>query len=101
MDVLVAGPGDDLLEGGAASDTFVFQRNAGDNEIVDFQDNVDVIDLTRFGLDPASFASVVAPALSVAAPDATLLDLTQLGGEGSVLIGRLALADADASDFVL
>jgi len=100
-DALHGGRGDDQLTGGAAADTFVLRRRSDDDRITDFQNGMDVVDLTAFGLRPAQFGAVLAPALSDAGGGATFLDLTQLGGNGSVLIEGLALAQADASDFVL
>jgi len=101
FDTLHGGRGDDQLSGGAASDTFVLKRRSDDDVITDFQNGMDVVDLTAFGLRPAQFAAVVAPALNDAGGGATFLDLTQLGGNGSVLIQGLAFAQAGASDFVL
>jgi len=101
FDVLHGGRGDDQLSGGAASDTFVLKRLSDEDVITDFQNGMDVIDLAAFGLRPAQFAAVVAPALNDAGGGATFLDLTQLGGNGSVLIQGLAFGQADASDFVL
>jgi len=101
FDRLDGGRGDDELTGGAASDTFVMRRRGDDDVITDFQNGMDKIDLTAFGLRPAQYAALVAPALNDAGGGATFLDLTQLGGNGSVLIQGLAFAQAGASDFVL
>lgn len=100
-DRLFGGQDDDRLIGGKGGDIFIFNRNAGDDSIGDFKLAADRIDLTAFGLRPADFADTVAPALSNAGGGATLLDLAQLGGQGSVLIEGLAFADADLSDFIL
>lgn len=100
-DLLSGGRGDDTQTGGAGRDTFIFGRRAGDDVIADFQNGLDLIDLTAFGLRPADFAAVVAPALSDAGGGATVLDLSALGGEGSVLIEGLGFAAAGASDFLL
>ncbi len=62
-DVLSGGPGNDILEGGLNADVFVFGPGDGQDVIVDFQNNVDTIDLTAFG-----FADVD-EALSHFAPD--------------------------------
>lgn len=100
-DVINGGRGDDVLIGGGGADAFVIIRAAENDTILDFKDGVDVIDLTAFGLVPADFASVVAPALSDAGGGATFLDLDAMGGTGSVLIHGLAFASAGAGDFVL
>ncbi len=100
-DVINGGRGDDVLIGGGGADEFVMIRVAGNDRILDFKDGIDVIDLTAFGFVPADYATVVAPALSAAGGGNTFLDLTALGGDGSVLIEGLAFASADASDFIL
>jgi Ca2+-binding RTX toxin-like protein len=100
-DTLNGGSGDDTLRGDGGADMFVFNRAAGNDTILDFENGVDQIDLSAFGIFPTQFASVVAPALSNAGGGATFLDLDALGGEGSVLIEGLSFANADASDFVL
>ncbi|MEO0681898.1 MAG: calcium-binding protein [Pseudomonadota bacterium] len=100
-DLLIGGRGDDVMTGGQFIDTFVFNRRAGEDEITDFENGTDVIDLQAFGLFAGQFNSVVAPALSSAGGGATFLDLDAMGGTGSVLIKGLAFADADASDFIL
>ena len=100
-DLLTGGRGDDMQTGGAGRDTFMFGRHAGDDVITDFKNGIDLIDLTAFGLRPADFAGKVAPALSDAGGGATFLDLSGLGGEGSVLIEGLGFAGAGASDFLL
>lgn len=101
FDRLQGGRGDDALTGGAASDVFVMRRRNDDDVILDFQNGMDQVDLTAFGLRPAQFAAVVAPALNDAGGGAAFLDLGALGGAGSVLIQGLAFAQADASDFIL
>lgn len=99
-DVIAGGLDDDTLTGGGGADDFVFVRNAGHNVITDFKNNVDDIDLTALGLAPGAFSTHIAPALSDAG-GAVLLDLSALGGKGSVLITGLTLAQAGAEDFVL
>ncbi|MBS0125639.1 calcium-binding protein [Thetidibacter halocola] len=99
-DTLAGGQGDDTLSGGAGPDTFLFYRRAGFDTITDFENGVDRIDMTAFGIRATDFASIIAPALSNAG-GATLLDFTAIGGEGSLLIRGLAFAQADAADFVL
>lgn len=100
-DTLNGGHDDDVLTGGAGNDVFVFARNAGNDRITDFANTKDSIDLTAFGINPLDFASIVVPALSDAGGGDTLLNLADLGGQGSVLIEGLAFASADASDFIL
>lgn len=100
-DVLIGGEGDDILRGGLGSDVFVFAPNCGSDQIVDFQNGSDKIDLSAFGLRPAHFATIVQPALSNAGGGDTLLDLADFGGNGILIVGGLAFADTDATDFIL
>ncbi len=100
-DRINGGTGDDLLTGGKQADTFVFHRDAGFDVITDFVDGADTIDLHDFGLRILDYSGIVAPALSDAGGGATLLDLGQLGGTGTIRIEGLAFADADAADFLL
>lgn len=99
-DTLNGGRDDDTLTGGFGTDVFVFTRNAGDDRITDFANGADRIDLIAFGIRFSDYASVVAPALSNAGGGDTVLDLSALGGQGSVLIEGLAFGDADAGDFI-
>ena len=45
-DIVNGARGDDVLHGGAAADTFVFATGTGHDTIADFQDGLDLIDLT-------------------------------------------------------
>ena len=99
-DWLSGGQDDDILTGGNQTDRFVFIRNSGDDIITDFENGLDKIDLTAFGLRTNLYGSVVAPALIKAGPD-VFLDLSALGGHGSILIKDTAFNLIDGSDFIL
>lgn len=45
-DIINGGRGNDVLNGGAAADTFVFVTGTGHDTIADFQDGMDLIDIT-------------------------------------------------------
>lgn len=100
-DFLEGGRGDDILTGGGGRDDFIFNRNAGNDRITDFKNGTDKIDLSAFGINPADYATTIAPALSNAGGGDTFLDLSALGGQGSVLIEGLAFSEADLTDFIL
>lgn len=109
-DILIGGAGGDMLNGGrdndiltgnGGADVFIFSRNAGNDLITDFKNGTDQIDLSAYGINPADYATTVGSALSNAGGGDTFLDLSVLGGQGSVLIEGLAFGDADASDFIL
>lgn len=99
-DILIGGTDNDTLTGGSGADIFVIAPETGSDVISDFEDGVDLVDLTAFGLRPALFGSVVDPLLTNAG-GATSLDLAGLGGSGILLIEGLSIGDADAGDFIL
>ena len=53
-DVIIGGAGDDLLYGGGGSDLFVFEEGDGADTIFDFEDGIDLIDLTALGHNSAA-----------------------------------------------
>ncbi|MFO7921437.1 MAG: hypothetical protein R6U99_11640, partial [Nioella sp.] len=42
-DTLIGGAGDDMLRGDAGADTFVFATGAGADVVMDFEDDVDIL----------------------------------------------------------
>ena len=50
---ILAGGGSDMMTGGSGSDTFVLTPGDGANEVVDFEDGQDLIDLTAFSRQDA------------------------------------------------
>jgi Ca2+-binding RTX toxin-like protein len=46
-DIIVGGEGDDILYGGAGRDTFVYGYNHGNNQIMDFEEDLDEIQLEQ------------------------------------------------------
>ena len=48
-DFLHDGGGNDLLTGGAGADTFIFDRDGSPDRIADFQDGIDLIDVSSWG----------------------------------------------------
>jgi len=55
-DILDGGSGDDMLTGGNLSDTFVFGTGYDEDTIIDFQNNVDQIDLSDFSFSSSTAA---------------------------------------------
>jgi hypothetical protein len=47
---LIGGSGDDILEGGADADQFVFGTTWGNDIVSDFEDGADLLDLSRTSL---------------------------------------------------
>ncbi|QHQ36147.1 calcium-binding protein [Algicella marina] len=81
-DILDGGQGNDQLVAGEGSDVFQFQLLAGNDRIFGWQDGLDQIDLTAYGI--ASAAALNA-AISAGGSSA-IVDLSALGGNGSILI---------------
>lgn len=92
-DLLDGGPGNDTLIGGGGRDTFLFSNGSGLDKILDFQDNVDLLDLTGLGL------SSVKEALSYA-KNTSSGDVRFDFGDGDVLV-VLDLQKASLSDDIL
>lgn len=80
-DRLNGGRGDDVMTGNGGEDLFIFNRQAGNDEITDFNDGVDLIDLRAFDVS----AGDVLDATSVVGGN-SIIDLEALGGTGTILI---------------
>ena len=101
LDTLNGGTGDDVLSGGANPDTFVFDRlNSGDDVITDFTNGLDKIDLQSLGLASYAFLTSAGAASSFDSGASTLIDLSMIGGNGTILMDGFAFANLGASDFV-
>ena len=77
-DLLTGGKGNDYLVGGSGHDTFVFEKGGGRDQIHDFQNGVDKIDVSSFGLGAH-------------------LTLSQVGHDVQVRIGHDVLVLEDVS----
>lgn len=87
-DVLRGFEGDDTLIGGAGSDAFVFAGGDGDDTVADFEDGLDLIDLSATG---AAFGD-----LNVTQNGAdTVIDY----GAGTITLAGIDAANISASDF--
>jgi Ca2+-binding RTX toxin-like protein len=93
--------GSDLTDVTRGADRFVFAIGSGLDEIVDFQDDLDLIDLTGFA-GITGFAQVGAQASQVGAD--TVIDLgAAAGGAGGQVVLTLvgfAATDLNATDFL-
>jgi Ca2+-binding RTX toxin-like protein len=97
-DRINGGSGDDALTGGSAIDTFVFLQvpngGGGTNTITDFQDGLDLLDISDYGY--ADAGQVLGGASQVGAD----VEIALADGQRIVLLGT-ELAALDAGDFVL
>lgn len=84
-DVLDGGKQNDVLTGGRGQDTFVFKRKTGDDQITDFQDNVDAINLRAYKFDS------IAEVMRDAEQDGSDVVLNLRGGD-SVIVEDITLA---------
>lgn len=93
-DLLSGGKGDDYLYGGLQADTFVFSKGSGYDQIMDFTNGLDTIDLR--GMDAIdSFADIQAAAKQVGAN----VVMTFAGGE-TLTVANLSLAAMTQDDFM-
>ncbi len=76
-----------MLEGGAGADTFVLSD--GVDIILDFEDGIDQIDLTGFGLLFSELAAAQTGA-----------NVTLGHGSGTLVINNVSLADLSSADFI-
>lgn len=95
-DTLTGGADDDVLTGGAQADVFLFRRGHGHDTVTDFQNNMDRLDLSAFGL--AGFAALSALARDTSA--GLLIDLGSVGG-GTITLQGFLKAQFDAADVTL
>ncbi len=93
-DELAGGSGKDQLTGGADADTFVFAVGGNDDVITDFEDGVDVIDLS--GLAAAGITGVGDLAITQVGADVHIA----LDAGSSVTLANTLLGDIDGADFI-
>ncbi|MEM7212484.1 MAG: ExeM/NucH family extracellular endonuclease [Pseudomonadota bacterium] len=87
-DTVIGDQGNDILEGGAGADVFVATEDNGNDIILDFEDGVDLIDLTTLGL---GFDDLVVSGTTNA---------TVSFAGGSITINGVNVVDLSAADFI-
>jgi len=95
-DTLWAGAGDDTLSGGDGADTFIFGALIGDDQIVDFNTDEDILHLAWSGAGFESLDDVKAVATDT--EDGGLL--IDLGNDNSVFLAGITTEDLDAINIV-
>lgn len=98
-DLISGGRGDDVLTGNSGADVFVFNRRTDDDIITDFQNNLDQLDLSAFGL--ANVAALRNAGGIVENGAGSIIDLTVIGGDGVIYVDDMAASDWTGADFVL
>lgn len=97
-DTINGGAGDDLLTGGNSDDVFVFNRHSGDDEITDFSNNNDKLDLSKFAA--SSRADLTAAGAIVENGAGSIIDLTTIGGDGVIYVDDMSVADWTNGDLI-
>ena len=92
-DVINGGAGRDILAGNAGRDTFVFAKGSQVDQIVDFENGRDKIDLRDFGF--ANFA-----AMSQFISGANGVSTVDLGNGHRIELVGINMAKLDATDFI-
>ena len=92
-DQLDGGPGNDRLTGGTGADTFIFGTGNGDDIIINYERDVDKIDLTAFELDSIDQVSMTTDG------DGVTLNLASVNG-GTVLLADLSVVPS-ADEFIV
>lgn len=93
-DVLSGGLGNDTMTGGAGADLFAITAGDGTDEITDFEDGIDRLDLSSMDKTAAA-AAVLGAVAYLGGTKVTFAD------GGSVFLMGMALADFDLSDVIL
>lgn len=94
-DRLYGGTGNDALHGGSSADTFVFEKDAGNDLIFDFKAGKAGKDLILFqGTDLHSFADIIEHATDT--PRGVVISYD----EGSLLLMDVRLSQLDINDFL-
>lgn len=94
-DTLSGGLGDDTLTGGTGADRFVVNKGDGIDVIADFEDGIDLLDLSSW--DKTEAAQAVTSATETSAGDVLI---TFVDGSSIRIIG-LSLANFDLTDVIL
>ena len=99
-DVIVGGAGDDEMTGGSQGDEFRIGKHSGADTILDWQDGVDVLNLRKLGLTGGTKLADVVAASENRAGGAVIIDLDDLGGDGSITVENWNTALMTVDDFI-
>ena len=87
-----------MLTGHSGEDVFVFNRRSGDDEITDFNNNTDALDISVFGMTSRQDLTDAGAILENGA--GSIIDLTQIGGDGVIYVEDMSVAQWSNSDFI-
>lgn len=95
-DLIDGGRGADALTGGLGADSFVFSLDSGRDVVSDFSAGEDHIDLSLFGV---TFADIQAASNDTG--EGLRIDLSALGGHGTVVLTGITEGGLGEADFLL
>ncbi|MGH1578372.1 calcium-binding protein [Planktotalea sp.] len=98
LDTITGGMGEDTLTGGMGADVFVFNRRSGDDEITDFNNNTDKLDLSKFALSSRQDLTDAGAIIENGA--GSIIDLTAVGGDGVIYVEDMSVAQWSNADFI-
>jgi Ca2+-binding RTX toxin-like protein len=87
------GAGSDILRGGAGADVFAFEESSQQDEVRDFQDGIDRIDVSDW-LNVKNFQDI--KAMMMVTGDDVVFD----GGMDRITLNDTTIAEIDKSDFI-
>jgi Ca2+-binding RTX toxin-like protein len=93
-DRLTGAGGNDRLEGGAGRDTFIFRRDGSTDTILDYEDEIDLIDIGALS-GIKSFASLKRDHLTISGDDLIIVD-----GDTRIILRDTAKSELDLDDFL-
>jgi Ca2+-binding RTX toxin-like protein len=95
-DTIMGDKGDDLVEGDLGNDLFVFAQDSGSDVIIDFENGIDLIDLSAYGITAFNQLNITDD------PEGAIIDLGPTAGSAANLIGLYAISASqlDDGDFI-
>lgn len=90
--------GNDILTGGAGRDRFIFNNRGGNDTVTDYEDEVDRLDVTNFGIEATATQSAFDILMGHAQQVGGNVVFTMAGGE-TITLQNVLLSALDAGDF--
>lgn len=93
---------DQVFVGRGGVDTFDFSGDVGRTVINDFDDaGADLLDLTSYGIDSRAALETAGALTYIASADRFIIDVSAIGGSGTIILNGIEDAELGAGDFVL